>query len=109
MKMEKMTDSVPKGMTEEKNPKYPKGSYVIPLVGHMPGQKGKPAEVLRAITGTFYILDFHDGNGPHKWYAEGELVKDPKVSEDELKQAGEKAKNGSAADRAKYAAMKMKM
>ena len=72
--MEKMNASVPKGMTEEKNAKYPNGSNVVALVGHMPGQRGKSAKVLKAVTGTFYVVDF--GDGPHKWYAEGELVKD---------------------------------
>lgn len=70
--MEKMTNTVPPGAKEVAG-KFAKGSVVVPLIGHMAGQKGKPATVLRAVQGTFYIVDFHDGNGPHKYYAEGEL------------------------------------
>ena len=71
--MESMNSSLPKGATEVKNPKYPTDSFVIPNVGHMSGQKGELAKVLKAVEGVFYVVDF--GDGPHKWYAEGELDK----------------------------------
>lgn len=86
---------------------FQEGSYVKPIVGHMEGQKGHAAKVLKAVTGTFYILDF--GNGPHKWYAEDELKKASAPSDEDLKKAAEKAKNGSLEDRAKYASMKRSM
>lgn len=74
MEMSRTDKSIPKGTAEERDPKYPVNSSVVALVGHMPGQRGKSAKVLKAVTGTFYVVDF--GDGPHKWYAEGELVKD---------------------------------
>lgn len=79
--MEEMDPSIPEGTKEVENPKYPVDSTVIPNVEHMEGHLGKEAKVLKVVTGTFYIVDFEDGNGPHKWYAEGEL--DPLDSEDD--------------------------
>lgn len=53
--------------------KYKKGDIVKPNANHIKGQKGKPAEVVDIVTGTFYIVDFKDGMGEHKWYKEEEL------------------------------------
>jgi len=109
MKMNKMDDSIPKGLRVVQYPEYPVDTYVIPTVGHMADQKGKKAKVLKVVTGTFYIVDFEDGEGPHKWYAEGEL-KSAGHTKDEVDKAAQKAKaTGRLEDRAKYSSMKRNM
>lgn len=57
----------------------------------MPGQKGKLAKVLKAVTGTFYIIDF--GDGPHKWYAEGELDQAEPLTKERIKNMSTKEIN----------------
>ncbi|WP_026314646.1 YdhK family protein [Heyndrickxia acidiproducens] len=78
------SSNVPKGMKEEKNPKYKTGSQVIIHADHMEGMNGAKATVKAAYATTVYMVNYKPETGGaevknHKW-----------VVQEEIKAAGKK-------------------
>lgn len=81
MKPEQSDTSMPTGVTPAEDPKFPEGSKITLNADHMEGMKGAQGTVVKAVTGTFYMVDYKPTDGSpevtnHKWMAEGELKAD---------------------------------
>ncbi|EIT84443.1 lipoprotein [Fictibacillus macauensis ZFHKF-1] len=77
----KMDEGVPKGLKEEANPTYKKGSKVIIKEGHMKGMKDAEATVKGAYKANVYGVTYTPTDGGakvvnHKWVIQQDL-KDP--------------------------------
>jgi hypothetical protein len=72
------SSDVPKGMKEEKNPKYKVGSQVIIHADHMEGMDGAKATVKAAYATTVYTVNYKPATGGakvknHKWVVQEEI------------------------------------
>ena len=68
----------PDGMNQEPDPRYPVGSSVTLIVGHMPGMQGVTATVAGAFRTTTYSVSYTPAGGgdrvvDHKWVVHEEL------------------------------------
>jgi hypothetical protein len=91
---------LPAGTKVVANPKFAVDTFVTSEDDPIPG------EVVMAVTGTFYLVDF-DGEG-EEWYPESELTASI-FTETALEEAAEKARNGTMADIVAYSALKTRL
>ncbi|WJY27519.1 YdhK family protein [Sporosarcina trichiuri] len=83
--MEHSSDgSIPDGLQEAADPKYPVGSEAIIETDHMPGMKGATATIVGAYGTTAYVITYEPTDGGakvenHKWVIQEELEDAPEA------------------------------
>lgn len=70
--------SIPEGLKESENPKFPVGSTAVVNASHTDGMEGAMATIKAAYDTTVYSVSYTPTNGApfeenHKWFVEGEL------------------------------------